>query len=134
MGSRPGAKARTRTYRTRNRASKASTEPDSASAEPDSRVGRALEQDLERELGCAALDEQLGGPVQVDVGAGSKLDCGQLRVAGPFELFRTPLLNELLLGEAEGCLGGRHLVVHLLGHLFGTTSGVVLPILGDIRI
>lgn len=72
--------------------------------------------------------------MQVDVCAGGKLDRGQRRIAGPLELLRAPLLHELLLGEADGCLGGRHLAVHLLGHLFGTTDEAVLPILGDLDI
>jgi hypothetical protein len=39
-----------------------------------------------------------------------------------------------LLGEADGCLGGRHLVPWLLDHLFGKTRETVVPMLGDLDI
>src|SRR4029077_19484741 len=68
-------------------------------------------QDLQRELGGAALRQQLCREVQIDVRARGQLDGGLRRVAGPLELLSTPLLHELWLSQADGCLGGRHQMV-----------------------
>ncbi|HEY5294626.1 MAG TPA: hypothetical protein VIJ70_04025, partial [Gaiellaceae bacterium] len=59
--------------------------------------GAELAEDLERQVGAAAVREQLGCAVQVDVRASCELGSGSGREAGALELLGAPELDELLL-------------------------------------
>ena len=54
------------------------------------------------------------------------------RIAGPLELGRAPVLDELLLGQRYVGFRSFHLV--RLSPFFGTTNAMVLPMLGEIEI
>ena len=75
--------------------------------EPGSSV--ALAQDVEGEIGGAALLEQFDRQMQVDVATNRQLCRGCRRVTGPLQLRRPPRLDELLLRRANVGLGGWHL-------------------------
>jgi hypothetical protein len=96
-------------------------------------AGRGLNEDLKRELGGAAALEQLGGPVQIDIGARRELGGRSRGIAGPLELLGTPPLDELLLGGPDVGFRCRHLFRSSPNPLFGKTREVVLPMPGDLQ-
>src|SRR2546421_8894025 len=77
----------------------------------------SLTQDVQSEIGRAALLQQLDREMKVDVAAGSELDCRCGRIAGPLELRRAPGLDKLLFRLAYVGLGNRHLGDRLLRSL-----------------
>ena len=59
--------------------------------------GARLEQDLERQLGCAAVAKQVDRVVEIDVGASREQRRRRRLVARTLELFGTPALDSLQL-------------------------------------
>ena len=60
---------------------------------PEEEAAVCLEEDLQRQLGRAAVPEEVGGAVQVDVVPLRKRGRGARVVAGPLELLGPPALD-----------------------------------------